>query len=141
MPGFIYSMFITVLGVVLYQLAQKLQPTSISPFLILAIAYFVAALICTSICFLISVEISSIKDVLLLPSCLGITLVIVELGFLLVYRTGWKISIAGVFSTVAATVVLIPLGNILLKEDISKVNLVGIFLCLIGLFLTLKTRN
>ena len=138
MSGFINSMFLTIVGVVLYQLAQKLQPTSISPFLILAIAYFVAARICTSICFFIPLEISSIKDLLLLPSCLGITLVIVELGFLLIYRAGWNISIAGVFSTVAATVVLVPLGTLLLKESISKVNLVGILFCLVGLFLVVR---
>jgi hypothetical protein len=37
-------MVLAVLGIVLYHLAQKLQPSSVNPFLIFAIAYLEAAL-------------------------------------------------------------------------------------------------
>lgn len=128
-------MSLAVVGVVLYHLAVKLQPHSVSPFLILAMAYCVAALLSTVIYFVTPFGTTAIKDSLLSASCFGVVIVVVELGFLLVYRAGWDASIAGVFATVAATIFLLPIGIFFLKENVSRVNLAGILLCLVGLFL------
>lgn len=135
MLGFIGSMSLAIVGVVLYHLAVKLQPHSVSPFLLLAMAYCVAALLSAIIYFVMPFGTTAVKDSLLSASCFGIVIVVVELGFLLVYRTGWDTSVAGVFATVAATVFLVPIGVFFLKENVSRANLVGILLCLVGLFL------
>ncbi|MDJ0705976.1 MAG: EamA family transporter [Leptolyngbyaceae cyanobacterium MO_188.B28] len=138
MSGFIGSMLLAILGIVLYNLAQKLQPTSVNPFLILAIAYAIAALISLSLCFLAPWERSSVRVSLLPAACLAIAVVLTELGFLLVFRSGWDISIAGVVSTAVAALILIPVGIIFLKEGISKTNVMGVIVCLMGLLLTVK---
>ena len=135
MLGFIGSMSLAVVGVVLYHLAVKLQPHSVSPFLILAVAYCVAALLSTVIYFVMPFGTTAVKDSLLSASCFGVVIVVVELGFLLVYRAGWNTSVAGVFATVTATIFLVPIGIFFLKENVSRANLVGILLCLVGLFL------
>ncbi|NJL36943.1 MAG: hypothetical protein HC840_32370 [Leptolyngbyaceae cyanobacterium RM2_2_4] len=135
MLGFIGSMGLAIVGVVLYHLAVKLQPHSVSPFLILAMAYCVAALLSTGIYLVMPFGTTAVKDALLSSSCFGVVIVVVELGFLLVYRAGWDTSVAGVFATVAATVFLVPVGVFFLKENVSRANLLGILLCLVGLFL------
>ena len=131
-------MLLAILGIVMYNLAQKLQPTSVNPFLILAIAYAIAALISLSFCLVSPWESTSIKISLIPAAYLGVAVVTTELGFLLVFRSGWDISIAGVVSTAAAALILIPIGIVFLKEGISRTNLVGIIVCLMGLLLTVK---
>ena len=138
MFGFIGSMLLAILGIVLYNLAQKLQPTSVNPFLILAIAYTIAALISFSLCLFAPWESASVKVSLIPAAYLAIAVVMTELGFLLVFRSGWNISIAGVVSTAVAALILIPVGIFFLKEGISRANVVGIIVCLIGLLLTVK---
>jgi len=58
-----------------------------------------------------------------------------ELGFLLAYRAGWKISLGPLVSNVAVAILLIPVGLLLFREKISLVNLIGIGVCLLGLVL------
>lgn len=137
----ISSMALAVLGVVLYHLAQKLQPASAQPFVILTMAYFAAAIVCILSFFwmpMMPMKLTTFKEMLLPAACLGIAAVVIELGFILVYRSGWNIGIAGVVSTVSATLILIPVGVFILGESLSRTNVIGILLCLVGLFLTAK---
>lgn len=69
---------------------------------------------------------------------LGIAIVVLEIGFLLVYRSGWNISFAGVFANVVIAMMLIPIGLLVYKESLSIANGVGIIMCLIGIILIKK---
>ena len=131
-------MLLAILGIVMYNLAQKLQPTSVNPFLILAIAYTIAALISLSLCLFAPWESAAVKISLLPAAYLGVAVVMTELGFLLVFRSGWNISIAGVVSTTVAALILLPIGVFFLKEGLSRRNVVGVIVCLMGLLLTVK---
>ena len=59
----------------------------------------------------------------------------IELGFLLAYRAGWKISVAAVATNVAVTAVLIPIGIVIFKDQLSLRKVVGLILCILGLVL------
>ena len=131
-------MVLAILGVVVYHLAQKLQPTTVSPFLILTVAYSAAALLSICLHVLMPAETAPVQTFLLPALGLGIAIVVIELGFLAVYRSGWNVGIAGVFATAGATLVLVPIGIVVLQEKISGLNAVGIGLCLLGLLLTAK---
>lgn len=131
-------MLLAILGVVVYHLAQKFQPTSVSPFLILSVAYTVAAVLSIGLHWLLPFETVPMQNFALPAVGLGIAIVIIELGFLTVYRSGWNIGIAGVFATAGATLILLPIGIVVLQEKISSVNVIGIGLCLLGLLLTAK---
>jgi len=78
--------------------------------------------------------ISSVKEALLPAVGLGFTVILVELGFMFVYRSGWEIGLASTVSNVAASTVLLPVGVLFLQDKIVPVNLFGIILCLCGLF-------
>lgn len=64
---------------------------------------------------------------------LGFAVVGLEIGFLLAYRSGWNVSLAGLFSNVSAALLLLPTGLWLFRERPSWVNLLGVAVCLAGL--------
>ena len=66
---------------------------------------------------------------------IAVSILLIELGFLLMYRAGWNISLGAIVINVAATLVLVPLGVLLYQNKLSWVNLLGVGVCLIGLFL------
>ena len=65
----------------------------------------------------------------------ALSIVGIELGWILAFRAGAGLSLTGLIVNVAVAVIVIPIGLLLFKEKISLVNLVGIALCLIGLVL------
>ncbi|MDO5707525.1 MAG: hypothetical protein Q4P31_02690 [Andreesenia angusta] len=66
---------------------------------------------------------------------LGISVILLELGFLLAYRTGWNIGTAAIISTIVVTIALVPIGIFLYRESISINNITGITLSLIGIYM------
>jgi uncharacterized membrane protein len=64
--------------------------------------------------------------------------VLIEAGFLLAYREGWKISTAAVASNVALTVLLVPIGVAVYKEHLSIRTIIGLVFCLLGIILVAK---
>jgi drug/metabolite transporter (DMT)-like permease len=68
-------------------------------------------------------------------AAVGVAIVGVELGFLLAYRSGWRISIGSAAANAAVALVLIPTGLVFFGERLSAANTAGLILCLIGLVL------
>jgi hypothetical protein len=66
---------------------------------------------------------------------LGVVVVALEVGFLLAYRAGWRISVAAVYSNVAVGLLLLPIGMLLYREALSATNGVGIVLAVVALIL------
>lgn len=64
----------------------------------------------------------------------GIAVVVLgmELGFLLMYRYGWDLSVGNVVTRVFINIILAAIGIGLLKEQLSALNMVGIVLCIAG---------
>jgi multidrug transporter EmrE-like cation transporter len=66
---------------------------------------------------------------------LAVAIVGIEFGFLLVYRSGWKLGIAAVLTNVVASLILLPVAIFFFKDKISWINIVGVFVCLAGLIM------
>jgi len=66
---------------------------------------------------------------------LGFAIVGLEIGFLLVYRSGWNISSASILSNIMVAIFLLPVGLLMYKESFTKTNVAGVILCIIGLIL------
>lgn len=132
------SMMLAVFGIVFYHLAQKAQPSDISMFWLLAIAYFTAGILCVVICLLMP---SVRPETIAIPPAaplLGLAFITIEMGYFWVYRSGWNIGVAGAVGTTAATLILLPIGVTVFGDSLASSNLLGLFLCVIGLFLTVK---
>ncbi len=66
---------------------------------------------------------------------LGITIIGIEVGFLLLYRSGWNISLASIVVNALVALSLIPVGIVLFKEKLLGTDVAGILLLLAGIYL------
>ena len=141
MSGFYVAFALTVTGMVLYHLSQKAVPKETNPFFVIAIAYVVGIALCVLLAFTYPVKkgmIETFKASNWAVFTLGAAAALIELGFLLAYRTGWRISIAAVATNAAAALVLIPIGLLVFKDHLSLRNLIGLIFCIVGLALVIR---
>ena len=132
------AIMLTVVSNVLYHVFLKLVPHHVHPFFSLTVTYLVAAG-ATSVLYLFSSQkmplIAHLQELNWASYALGLSIIGLEVGFLLAYRSGWDISMAGLVSSTTVAVLLIPVGMLFFKESMSVVNMLGILLCLAGLVL------
>ena len=135
---FYFSIGLTVISNVLYHIAQKVTPTNVNPMLALAVTYATATIVCLALLPLFPLT-ESLADSLRQRNwasiALGITVVGLELGFLLAYRAGWNIGLGALVSNVAVTLLLLPIGLLFFKEQLTPTNVLGIAVSAIGLWL------
>jgi len=100
---------------------------------------YIAAIVLSALLLLISPLRSSlgaaISELNWASLALAVAIVGLEVGFLLAYRAGWNVSLAGVATNVAGALVLLPIGITIFKERPSALNLVGVVVCLLGLWM------
>ncbi|WP_022851821.1 EamA family transporter [Limisalsivibrio acetivorans] len=131
-------MMMAVFSNVLYHVFQKSIPVNVNPVFSLVMTYLTAA--ATSLLlipFFPAAEgfTETFRRLNLASIGLGMSIVGLELGFLLAYRAGWNINIGGVVCSVLVGLFLIPVGYAFFKETISMTTGLGIILCIIGLIL------
>lgn len=66
---------------------------------------------------------------------LGACVVLIELGFLLAYRSGWDIGVAALYSNAATALVLLPVGLWAFAEGIDGRKAAGLAFAMVGLLL------
>jgi uncharacterized membrane protein YdcZ (DUF606 family) len=98
MTSFYFPFALAVGGMLFYHLAQKSIPKGMNPFHATIIAYAVGIVLCF-VCALAYPGkrslIESVKDSNWAVFVLGAAAASIELGFLLAYRAGWKLGVAG----------------------------------------------
>ncbi len=135
---FYASFAIAVASSVLYHVFQKAISPSVNPALSLLVTYAVAFALSLPLLAAFPLRGSmgeSFQALNWASFALALSIVGLEIGFLLAYRAGWDVSLTGVAANVAAALVLIPAGILLFKEKPSWVNLLGVFVCISGLIL------
>ena len=117
---------------------MKSMPSDVNPFGALMVTYFVAAII-SAIIFAFAVgpdnvgaEISKVNWTSII---LALAIVGLEVGYVFVYRVGWKVSNASVVANIGLACVLILVGYFLYKENVSIRQILGIIACMVGLIL------
>ena len=141
MPSFYLPFVITVSGMLLYHVSQKSIPKEINPFHATAIAYLMGIVICVILGFTYSTNRSlpgSLKATNWAVLGMGMGAAAIEVGFMLGYRMGWRISLTAVATNVAATAILIPIGLMAYREHLSMRNILGVIFCIIGLLLVVR---
>jgi hypothetical protein len=127
------------LGNVTYHLGQKTISSSANPMLLLMAVYALAFVLCG-----ISAPFFaggfSFSQVATWPTLvLGAGVVLIEIGFLLAYRSGNVLQWSGVAVNGAAALLLIPIAIVVFRDSFSLVKVAGIALTLGGL--TLLSRQ
>ena len=135
------SLALTIAGNVLYHLSQKSIPGGVHPIVSIVASYVTAI----ALSIVISI-VFPLKDPLLVEVkrlnwatiAVGLSIVAVELGFLLAYRAGWRVSLASITANTTVALILLPTGVLLFRERVTPTNAVGLVFCVIGLVLVTR---
>lgn len=133
---FYFSIALAILSSALYHFAQKLIPTNVHPILSVMVTYAVSMVLCFILLLFMPPENgwpAAFKQLNGSTLLLALSIIGLEVGFLLVYRAGWNLGLASVVTNVAAALLLVPVGLLLFREKLSLVNILGILVCLVGL--------
>lgn len=132
------AIIITIAANVCYHVFLKSTPANVNPVLSLLVTYTTAAVMCLAAYpFFPGQEtiLASLARLNWASYALGLAVFGLEIGFLLAYRAGWNISLAGIVSNSAVALLLLPIGLLFFQEKLSSTNLFGILLCFAGLIL------
>jgi drug/metabolite transporter (DMT)-like permease len=133
---FYFSITLAILSSALYHLSQKATPVDVNPAVAILMTYAVAFCLTLLIFFFNPTKIGFLAEVRQLnwaSYLLAFSIVGLEVGFLLVYRSGWNLGIAAVLANVVASLLLVPIALFVFKQRLSPVNIIGILVCLAGL--------
>jgi uncharacterized membrane protein len=133
---FYFSITLAIASSALYHFSQKQIPAGVNPAVSVIVTYVVSLILCLILLFFLPPEngfVAALKQLNWTSYVLAISLVGLEVGFLLVYRAGWNIGLAAVLVNVVASLILVPVAILVFKDRLNWVNIVGILVCLAGL--------
>lgn len=136
---FYLPLLLVVGSTTLYHISQKSVSPSVNPMLSVTVNY-VTALIVSLLMLPFypgnPVRVSW-KSLNWASVAVGVSIVGIELGFLVAYRAGWRISLASLIANVATALFLLAVGLFFFREHLSARSAVGIGLCIAGLGLVM----
>ena len=125
-------------GTVGYHLVTKLVPVGANPIAMLFTAYVVGMVLCAAILLLMPAEAGfrgQFAHVNWTAPALAMSIVVIDLAFILLYRSGFPLSFGALVTQVSAAIALLGLGYLFFRDRLSATNIVGVALCFAGLWL------
>ncbi|MGE5204878.1 MAG: EamA family transporter [Chlamydiota bacterium] len=136
---FYLPLLLTVGATTLYHIAQKSVSPQVNPMLSVTVNYVTALVV--SLLILPFYPGNSLraswKHLNWASVAVGVAIVGIELGFVVAYRAGWRISVASLIANVATALLLLVVGLTFFSEHLSARSAVGIGLCIAGLGLVM----
>jgi uncharacterized membrane protein len=138
---YVFSIVLIIVSNVLYNISQKSTPQNVNPFSALLTTYLTAALLT-----LIAAQfyksdkgfMQSFSQLNWTSIALGISIVGLELGYMLAYRAGWNISLGSLVANIILALILIPIGIMFYKEGFELHKILGVAFCIVGLIIINK---
>jgi drug/metabolite transporter (DMT)-like permease len=135
---FYISAFVAIAGAVGYQYFVKRVPVSLNP-IVSVLAMYVAVLALSVVLLPLFPAHGGLehhfRQLSWIQLALAVSVIMIELGFLLMYRYGWNLSTGNLVTGVFVNTILVGLGVSLLGEKVNLVNTVGIAFCVLGVAL------
>jgi drug/metabolite transporter (DMT)-like permease len=131
-------LLLTIVGAVVYQISSKSVPRAAHPLVAIVAAYLVAIAVCLLATWkwpVVGPFSDALRQLNWSVAGVGVGAALIEVGFLLAFRSGWPLSLASVAVNVSAAIVLVPVGLTMFNERLSLAKTLGAALCLLGLVL------
>ena len=141
MLSYLWPLFLVIFSNTLYNICTKSTPQNIQPFASLTLTYLISAAISVVLFFLFSEDknlLAEMSKANWATFVLGGALVLLEVGWIYMYRVGWKISVASVVASIGLACTLLLVGVLFYKEVLTIRQLAGILLCMGSMFLLAK---
>ncbi len=129
---------VAIVATVAYHLVLKLTPAGANPYLSLTVTYVIVTTAFASLYALMSGGVplrESLQALNWTAVVLGVSIVGLDFGFLMLYRSGFDVSLGQLVTQSAAALLLLLVGVAFFQEKLSLANVVGITLCVVGLWL------
>jgi len=129
---------VAIVATVSYHVILKVTPSGVNPLLTLAVTYAVGAVLYMILYALTPGSAplrESVQQLNWTALALAVAVVGLDVGFLLLYRTGFDVSLGQLVTQSAGALALLLIGVAFFRETLSLVNIGGILLCVAGLWL------
>ncbi|HEU4530183.1 MAG TPA: hypothetical protein VFR59_03325 [Steroidobacteraceae bacterium] len=129
---------VAIAATVAYHLILKLTPAAANPYLSLAVTYAVVTIVFVGVYAAMPAAAplrSSLQLLNWTAIALGVSIVFLDLGYLMLYRSGFDVSLGQLVTQSAAALLLVVVGVAVFREKLTLVNVAGIALCVVGLWL------
>ena len=114
MISYLWPLFLVIISNTFYNICTKSTPQNIQPFASLTLTYLVSAGISLILFFVFSEDknlLAEMSKANWATYVLGIVLVLLEVGWIYMYRVGWKISVASVVANIGLACTLLQIGR------------------------------
>lgn len=136
MSAFVYSMAIVIASQILYQLTVKAVPSKESPFGFLSLAYGLAMVVCLVLSRFEGkpLVLADFKRLSLSWQIwlLALAVVGIEFGYLLAYRSGWKVGVTYAVASATTISVLALIGLLWFSDALGVRGVLGVVLVFAG---------
>jgi drug/metabolite transporter (DMT)-like permease len=129
---------LAIAATVAYHVVLKMTPAGANPLLSLMVTYGAVALLFAGALVLSPGEFAwrdEIRQLNWTAIALAFAIIGLDLGFILLYRSGFEVSLGALVTQTAAAMLLVGIGVLVFREKLSLANGLGIVLCLAGLWL------
>ncbi|HIS52656.1 MAG TPA: hypothetical protein IAC15_07960 [Candidatus Onthomonas avicola] len=133
----LWPVALVVLANCVYNITTKSTPSQANAFASLTVTYLTAA--AASLALLLAGrgggalgEFSSLNWT---APVLGLSAVGLEVGYIFLYRAGWKVNTGPLVANLCLAIALVFLGRLLFGESVTPRQITGIAICLVGLVL------
>jgi len=120
---------------VVYHLFQKSVSPKLNPAISLIVTYGVSLIFSIILFFISSSNKGFVQEFINLnwaSYTLGLSIVGIELGVLLAYRSGWNLGLLGLITNAFASIILLLIVVLFFKERLTLINLFGIVITIAG---------
>ncbi len=134
--GLLLALIIAVTGQVLYHVTQKNVAAGAHPIISLVVFYLVAAIATLPLFWLFPVAGTFADEIGKLNWAVvgvAISIVLIEIGFLLAYRAGGELSTAFVTTAAVVAISMLLIGALFFGESFALPKIAGVALCVAGI--------
>jgi uncharacterized membrane protein len=121
-----------------YHVVLKLTPAGVNPLLSLLVTYAAVAMLFGVLLLAAPGGLEWRQEARQLnwtALALAVAIVGLDLGFLLLYRSGYAVSLGALVTQSAAAMLLLVIGVAAFRDRLSLANAIGLVLCIAGLWL------
>lgn len=129
------SAVVAIVGTIGYHSFVKKIPSGIHPLVSVVGIYVAVLIICIPLLLLLPIPgglTLHLKQLNWVQLAIAIAIIFMEIGFLLMYRYGWDLSVGNVVTGVVINIILMAIGLLILREQLTFLNIAGIILSIIG---------
>ena len=137
----ILSFILIVSASAMYQVASEKTAPDVNPFAGIIVIYLTALLTSLVVYFVSAKGIplfAEMKKVNAFSIILGVVVCLVDLGYIMAYRSGFSIGKLSPLSSVTLIIVMALIAVIFYKEKLSPRHIIGLIIAAVGILLTIE---